>query len=138
MIKQSTFSDTQHIPNAFQICLVLVLHCFQSLIYIYYSLLYCLYFKLYKGRYASLQRGIIDLLIHCHFFPLLTHQPMHLCKGYIFSKLMQFIVLTRLNDTSLNLFEYTVVIFYNLFELIFQLLVNKFTQQPFNLFNKKS
>lgn len=55
MIEDGAFSDTEHIPDAVKIGLVLVLHALQPLVDSSYPLLYGFYLQLDEGRDALVE-----------------------------------------------------------------------------------
>lgn len=82
MVKDGSFSDAEHIPNAVEIGLVLILHCFQPFVHSHDPLFYCFDLQLHESRNAAIETRIVQLLLHS--LALLAHQPAHLSEGSFF------------------------------------------------------
>lgn len=86
VVENGTLSDTEHVPNAAEIGLVLVLHALQPPVNHCHPLLYCLHLQLHKRRNTLVQRCVIDLVLDA--VALLTHQSMDFCKRHILFDLL--------------------------------------------------
>jgi hypothetical protein len=134
MVENGALGYAEHVPDAVEVGLVLVLHALEPFIDDDHSFLNGLHLQLHERRNALVQRSIVDLLLDSIAF--LVHQLMHLGEGHIFSELLHTRPCLFLHHTALDLLEDSIVILNQIFEFVLELKVNELYDRILDLFDQ--
>jgi hypothetical protein len=108
VVEDGALGDAQHVPDAVEVGLVLILHPLQPLIDADHSLLDGLHLQLHEGGDALIEGCVVDLLLDS--LPFLAHQFVHFGKGHFLAHLLHALPSVPLHHAALDLFEYLVVV----------------------------
>lgn len=128
MFEYSALCYTEHIPNAFEVGLIFVLHRPQSFVHRDDPLLDGLHLELNEGGDTFLEGSVVDF-IKVELLALLIHQTMHFGEGNIFSNFVERWSSDLIRHTFSDLDQDSIVFLHYFAQLPLNLAANQIVKQ---------